>query len=495
MTLGEILTETSKRFPHKTCISFEGTKITYSQIDKTVRRVSGGLKKLGLCERDRAAILMRNCPEYIITYFAIICSGGIAVPVNTFLIAKEVAYILNDSGCRILLYDIKHKKIVNSIKEHLPDIKTAMYEEIPEEEAPNYSGYDEETAVLLYTSGTTGFPKGAVLTHLNLISNIKACLKVMLFTHEDKVLLFLPLFHSFSFTVCVLLPIYSGATIVLLESVKPFSKVIKSILKDRITLFVGVPTIYNILVRKKIPFIFRFLINYFIKIRACVSGASALPKETILKFEKTFNLPLLEGYGLTEASPVIAVNPLNGVRKPGSVGPPLEGIDVAIVDDNNEKLKTGEKGELIAKGPNIMKGYFNMERETNDVLKEGWLYTGDMAKIDEDGYIYIIDRKKDLIIKDGLNIYPSEIETSVLRYPSVEECAMVGIKGTKGSEMPVLFIKKKDDVLLQEKEIRDYLKENVAMFKMPKKIIFLKEFPKTSTGKIKKNELRRWKTK
>jgi long-chain acyl-CoA synthetase len=221
-----------------------------------------------------------------------------------------------------------------------------------------------------------------------------------------------------------------------------------------------------------------------------VSGAAALPGDTLHAFEERFKVPLLEGYGLTEASPVVSVNPLKGVRKPTSVGPPLPGVEVAVVGEDGKKMVPGGVGELIVKGPNVMKGYFNKEEETKEVLKDGWLYTGDMARIDEDGYIYIVDRKKDMIIIDGMNIYPREVEDIVTQHPSVEECAMVGISDGRGSEIPVLFIKKKENAILDESEIRKFLKGQIAQFKMPRRIVFVDEFPKTATGKIKKPELR-----
>ncbi len=491
MTLSNLLSERAREIPGKTFIKFRKSKLTYLRADNLASLVSGGLRRHGLNIKDRAAIIMENCPEYIISYFAILRAGGIAVPVNTFLVAEEMIYILRDSGCKIVIYGNNFKNHVEKIKKGIPGIKSLMFDEIPQQMAEPYIGNDDEVAVFLYTSGTTGFPKGAMLTNFNLISNVEACLKVILFSRKDRVLLFLPLFHSFTFTICVLVPVYTGASMVLLESVKPFSGVINSIFRDRITLFVAVPTVYNILVRKRLPFFFKYIFKSLVCIRACISGASALPEDTLSAFEKRFNIPLLEGYGLTEASPVVSVNPLGDTRKPSSVGPPLPGIEVAVIGRDGKRLASGETGELIVKGPNIMKGYFNKEQETAEVLKEGWFYTGDMAKTDEDDYIYIVDRKKDLIIVDGMNIYPREIENAAMKLNSIEECAMVGIPDSKGSEITMLFVKKKGNAVLDEKEIRNYLKTCVAPFKIPKRIIFVEEFPKTATGKIKKNELRK----
>jgi long-chain acyl-CoA synthetase len=278
-----------------------------------------------------------------------------------------------------------------------------------------------------------------------------------------------------------------------MTSVKPFSNVLHSIVRDRITLFVAVPTVYTILSKKDLSFLAKLAMKLLVKIRLCVSGAAALPEATLLGFEERFKIPLVEGYGLTEASPVVSVNPLRGVRKPMSVGLPIPGVQVSILGDDGSVLPPGEVGELAVKGPNVMKGYFNREKETHAVIKDGWLFTGDMARVDSEGYIFIVDRKKDLIIVDGMNIYPREVEDFVGHHPSVEECAMVGIPESKGTEITCLFIKREENTSVDDKEIRDFLKGNVAQFKIPKRIRFIEEFPKTATGKIKKPELRKWK--
>jgi long-chain acyl-CoA synthetase len=434
---------------------------------------------------------MDNCPEYIISYFAILRAGGITVPVNTFLTPDEISYILRDSGCKILIYSNGFTTHIEKIKNSVPELTALRFDEIPREETETLVIPDSDVAVLLYTSGTTGFPKGAMLTHTNLVSNAEASAKALQVSRRDRFLLFLPLFHSFAFTACVLVPIYSGASIILLKSVKPFLNVIKSIIRHRITLIAGVPTIYNILAKKRIPVLMRYLLKLLLNIRACISGAAALPADTLSAFESRFKVPLIEGYGLTEASPVVAVNPLIGIRKPSSVGFPVHGVETAIIGEDGKKAPAGVVGELIVKGPNIMKGYFNKEEETWAVLRDGWLYTGDMAKIDEDGYIYIVDRKKDLIIVDGMNIYPREVEDIIMRLASVQECAMVGVPDGKGSETPLLYIKKKEEALVEESDIMESLKDRIAPFKIPRKIIFIDEFPKTATGKIKKTELRK----
>ena len=496
MTLSNLISERAGKTPGKICIKYENRKISCLELNSMVDSAAGGLREIGVKNKDRVAILMENSPEYIISYFAIIRAGGIVVPVNTFLTTDEIAYIISDSDCKVLICGNEFRSHMERIKRGRPRLMAVSFDEILQQEAEPCTCEDEnrddEVAVLLYTSGTTGFPKGAMLTHGNLISNAKACHNVIPLSGKDRILLFLPLFHSFSFTICVILPIYAGATIVLLRSVKPFSKVINSVFRDRITFFVAVPTVYTILSKKKVPLVLRYLLRFLLSIKVCISGAAALPEATIREFEKRFKLPLLEGYGLSEASPAVAVNPLKGIRKPGSVGPPLPGVEVAVIGKDGNKLPAGEVGELIVKGPNIMKGYYNRDEETAAVLKDGWLYTGDMAKLDEDGYIYIVDRKKDLIIIDGMNVYPREIEEFIIKHPSVDECAMAGVPDGRGSEISMLFIKRKGDADVDEQEIRNYMKGRLARFKIPRRIIFIDEFPKTATGKIKKTELRKW---
>lgn len=491
MTLNSMLSDMAGKSPGKVCVKFKDRGFTYLEMDNLVNLVSGGLQAVGMKAGDRVAILMDNCPEYLVSYFAILRAGGIVVPINTFLIAGEIAYILKDAGSAMLIHGSDHIKHIPDIEKQAPGLAAMMFDDIPRKNAKPYSGDSREVAVLLYTSGTTGFPKGAMLTHDNLLSNVESCRKVFGFTDRDRMLLLLPLFHSFTFTVCALLPFYCGASIVLLESVKPFSRVIKSIFKDRITLLVAVPAIYNILAKKKVPFYMKLIMKLFVRLRACVSGASSLPVNTISAFEDKFRIPLIEGYGLTEASPVVAVNPINGVRKPGSVGPPIPGVEAALaLAEGND---AGDTGELMVKGPNVMKGYYNKVTETNEVMRSEWLYTGDMARIDEDGYIYIVDRKKDVIIVDGMNIYPREVEDAALLHPAVEECAMVGVPDGRGSEATVIYIKKKEGIVSDDIDIRKHLKGLIAGFKIPRRIRFIDEFPKTATGKIRKNELKKLK--
>jgi long-chain acyl-CoA synthetase len=276
----------------------------------------------------------------------------------------------------------------------------------------------------------------------------------------------------------------------LLPSVRPFSRVVKSLIVDRITLFVAIPTVYKILAEKKMPFFIKLLLN----LRLCVSGAAPLPVKVIHEFEAAFKVPLLEGYGLTEASPVVSINPLDkSHRKPGTVGLPLPGIEVKVVDDCGTPLPHGATGELIVKGPNVMQGYLNKPEDTAKTLKDGWLYTGDVAVIEETGHIRIIDRKKDMIIVDGLNVYPYEVEEVLYRHPSVKDCSMIGVphEHEEGKELAMMYVVLKDGAQITPKALREFLTEHVAHYKIPRRFIFSNDLPRTATGKIMKKELRK----
>jgi long-chain acyl-CoA synthetase len=498
MNLIDILFKAGKQAGNKVFMAEDKKKMTYSKACSEVERFSSGLSRLGIKKGDRVAILLNNCMEFVISYFAIIYAGAEAVPVNTFLRFEEMDYILKDSGAKSLITSSDFKGIIKELGD-LPEIKNYIsIGEIPVQYTPFASIYcdektsaveinDNETAVIIYTSGTTGYPKGALLTHSNLISNIDASTRAIKVNNNDRFILFLPMFHALTFTVCVLLPIYRLNFVRIMKSVLPFSNIIKSLVFDRITIFVAIPQVFNVLSMRKIPKIALWLLN----VRVCVSGAAPLPGEVLKRFEKRFNIPLLEGYGLSEASPVVSVNPLDAERKPGSVGLALPGVTTAIMDESGEKLKTGEEGEIAVSGPNVMKGYLNKPEDTAATLKDGWLYTGDIGRIDEQGYIYILDRKKDLIIVNGMNLYPREVEDVLYKNPVVEDAAVVGIKDETHGEIPIGVIKLKEGRASTEVEMRQFCRKHLANFKVPHRFEFWPDLPRTGTGKILKREIKR----
>jgi len=493
LSLDQLLKTRAQISPRKIFIKFEGSSFTFKEMDRLAGIYAVYLLKHGMKRSDRVALLSQNCPQYVAAYFGIIRAGGIVLPLNNLLAADEVNYILNDAGVQVCFFDTECKGTVEKLKEKasrtfvlLTDVTTEAGTAEPVVPPPTHTLDDIST--ILYTSGTTGSPKGALLTHKNIILNALACAAAIHISHKDRFVVFLPLFHSFTFTVCVIIPLLTGSMISLLPSVRPFSRVVKRLILDRITLFVAIPTIYKILAEKDMPFLVKMLLN----LRLCVSGAAPLPVKVINDFERAFKVPLLEGYGLTEASPVVSINPDDhGRRKPGTVGLPLPGIEVRVVDDEGKQLGTGVPGELLVKGPSVMTGYLNRPEDNARTIRDNWLYTGDIASLDQDGYIKIIDRKKDMIIVDGLNVYPFEVEEVLYRHSAVKDCAMIGVLHGEDKEIPIMYVVLKDGQQATPKTFRDFLSEHVAHYKIPRRFLMIDELPRTATGKILKKEIRR----
>lgn len=501
MTLGKMLEDTAQRAPRKCAIKFQKKKITYRELNESVNRAAHGFVSLGLQKGDRVGIFCDNCPEYIMSYLAVSKFGGIVVPINNFLTGNEVKYIANDCQIKVLITSKKFLRTVQPVLPQMESVKHVVVINDPEQKehttfaqllesgSPENIHADvspDDLAVFIYTSGTTGHPKGAMLSHNNLFSNVRDGCQAINIVKKDKFLLFLPMFHSFTFTVCVLIPIYASATIVLLGSVKSFDEIKKAILFDRVTIFIGVPAVFNILASKPLPKI----LKYIHAIKFFISGSAPLPAPVIDKIEEKFGSPLCEGYGLSEASPVVSVNPRFAVRKVGSVGLPLPNVQVKIVDAELNEKSIGKIGELAVKGPNVMQGYYNMPEETKKTLVDGWLLTGDIAKIDEDEYVFIVDRKKDMLLVRGINVYPREIEDVLYTHPKILECAVIGVPDESKGEVPKAFIVIRERETLSEREVRDFCKQNLAIYKLPKYIEFRPSLPKNATQKIMKRDLR-----
>jgi long-chain acyl-CoA synthetase len=505
-----LLENSAKKFSWRKCLISDNAAYSFHRLSRESSRLAFALKeKLGIKKGDRVAILMKNSPEFIIAFFAILKTGAVCVPLNIFLTFKELKYILKDCRTRLL---ISSSEFLNVLDEALPekqkgindllnlerviltDKKTDkfLYWQELLKDLPHSCGdghldiKPDDLAVLIYTSGTTGLPKGVMLSHNNLYSNVIASLQDLEITHRDRFLLILPMFHSFTLTVCILVPICAGARIIIIKSVKPFQKVLRSILLNRITIVVGIPHLYDILKNLALPPILQQLL----RVKLCISGAAPLSPQTLEAFNEKFKkISLLEGYGLTEASPVVSLNPLRGVRKVGSIGLPVPGVKVKVVREDESEAATEEIGELIVNGPNVMLGYLNLPEETKKVIKGGWLFTGDMARIDSDKYIYIAGRKKEMIITHGMNIYPLEIENVLKLHPKIKEVAVVGKKDKSRGEVPVAFIVLRKDCSAQDREIIDYCKGRLANYKIPRWIEFREDLPKTPTGKILKRKL------
>jgi len=502
MNLKQLLENSARDFPEREAIIFGDRRISYDELNRRADSIAGILKNHHqIAKGDRVALLLKNSPDYAAFLFGIFKLGAIAIPINTFLTGQEISFILNDAGVSLLVsssdFDAAASTIetadgfkgVSDINDECwrsPDSAIALLEELNEPAADvAVNAHDE--AMFVYTSGTTGKPKAAMLTHHNLGSNISSCVRHIKLEQGDVFLNILPMFHSFTLMVNLLVPLSLGARIVLLESIFPVEKVVEGLVRERCTVMVGVPQIFNMMAYKELPEAIKNGIN----LRMCISGSAPLPATIINSFEQKFNIPLLEGYGLTEASPVVSVNPLAGERRVGSVGLLLPDVEAAIFDDEDNELPVGEIGEIVLRGPNIMKGYFQREQETRAALSSGWLHTGDIGKLDEKGYLYIIDRKKDMLISKGMNVYPREIEEALSLHPAVAEAAVVGRLDDTGSETAVAFVILREGHTPTPAEIIQFLKPKLAGYKIPREITFIDEFPRTSTGKVLKRELRK----
>lgn len=501
--LVELLDNNVFEFSRKTALIFGLKKITYGQLINISKRLSSALRRLGIGKSDRVVLWLPNCPEFIYSFFAIARLGAAVVPVNTMFKREEARFVIEDCQAKILICSIDKINDSRNIFSRTDTLKHLVCLPAPkggegvsdfgklietcEEFKENISIYDDDIAEIVYTSGTTGKPKGVCLSHKNLISNIKDCSKAIGFRRRDCVLCILPLFHSFSSTICMLLPLYGGAKIVIMRSVRPFKRVVRAIFKHRVTIFIGVPSIYNILSEVKISPL-KWFLNIFVNpVRLYTSGAAALPYPVWNKFVKKFRRPLLQGYGLTEASPVVSLNLLKGKKRPDSVGRALLSVKAKVVDSDGKDLPACAVGELLVKGPSVMRGYYNLDEETKKTLKNGWLYTGDLAKIDNDGFIYIMGRNKEMINVRGFNVYPREIEDILYMCPQIKEAAVIGVFHRHRGEVPVAFVVR--DGQPEEKEIIDYLRANLASYKVPLKIFFKDNLSKNSTGKIVKRDL------
>jgi len=493
LPLDQLLQQRARLSGRKTFIKFEGAAFSFQEMDRLAGVYAAYLLEKKMQRGDRVALLSQNNPYYVAAYFGIIRAGGIVLPLNHLLTHEEIDFILNDAGAQTCFFDHDCSGTIEKLREKntrsyvmLAEVADAAGAAVPVVPTPAH-GVDE-IATILYTSGTTGSPKGALLTHRNIMANALACAAAIHISSKDRFVVFLPLFHSFTFTVCVVIPLVTGSLISLLPGVRPFSRVVKRLILDRITLFVAIPTVYKILAEKNMPFLVKMLLN----LRLCVSGAAPLPVKVIKDFEAAFKVPLLEGYGLTEASPVVSINPDDhGRRRPGTVGLPLPGVEVRVVDDEGKPVATGVPGELLVKGPNVMTGYLNRPEDTAKAIRDNWLSTGDIASLDADGYIRIIDRKKDMIIVDGLNVYPFEVEEVMYRHSAVKDCAMIGVLHGEDKEIPIMYVVLKDGHQVTAKAFREFLAEHVAHYKIPRRFLMIEELPRTATGKILKKEIRK----
>lgn len=471
MFLEEYLAQTA---PER--IAIQGpAPVRYGALTEEIARFRTVLAELGVGKGDRVGLYSPNCAEFIYTYFATVSLGAIIVPINCMLTKDEVGYIVEDAGISVLVSSTEFTTSAQDLL--LTDLTkraAAVTECIPAETERTA----DDVCTLIYTSGTTGRPKGAMLTQRNLVANVEQFNRVLPHEPEDNVLCVLPMYHCFGWTTCVMNPLLRGASLTPVATFLP-GEILQAIAQYRTTVVFLVPPLYHLLVRLAKP-------ESLTSVRRFVSGGASLPEPVARKFEEIYGLPILEGYGLSEASPVVAVNP-EAKHKYFSIGPSLPGVDVRI--DAEEPYVAGTIGELLVRGDNVMKGYWKLPEASAEALRDGWLHTGDLAYCDEDGYIYIVDRSKDMIIVNGENVYPREVEDAIYRFPGVSEVAVVGHPGGLRGQFVCAYIVMHEGQQLVVQDLRRFLAKQLAGFKLPRKYVVLDALPKNSTGKILKRVL------
>jgi long-chain acyl-CoA synthetase len=478
--------------PDKTALFWGEDTYSYSELWAQSLTVSVRLQAQFKVQRgDRVGIWLKNCPEFIPSLLGTLYAGAVAVPINNFLKTEEVLYILNDAGMDLLITDNELATHGRALGSRRRGLGLLHLEELSEQGSmalnpgcpvPESAVSSSDLAVLIYTSGTTGRPKGAMLSHANLLHNVESCRIVLQTVDADRFGVLLPLFHSYMLTVGLLLPLLVGGSIVLVKSLHPVRNVLQELLEREVTVLPAIPQFYRSMVSAPI--------SSPLPMRICVSGAAPLPQQILREFEAKFKVPLIEGYGLSEASPVVTKNPLDATRKPGSIGLPIPHVEVSIQDDSGRQLGAHEVGELCVRGGNVMLGYWQQPEETAKTMRNGWLLTGDIGYRDQEGYYFITDRKKDMLLVNGINVYPREIEEVLYQFPGVKEAAVIGKPDVRKGEQPVAFVSANDGVVLEEKALQQFVRKKLADYKVPRRVVLLPGLPRNATGKILKTSLR-----
>jgi long-chain acyl-CoA synthetase len=491
--LSHNLAESAAIYPDHPAVRMDDEVLTYSALDRLASQLVTFLRDRGVAVGDRVGLMLPNVAQFPIAYYGILRAGAVVVPMNPLLKEREVEYYLDDSGARLLLAwpDVTAEAAAGA-KAAGADFLTVVPGEFesmlaaldPASDDP-VSRADDDTAVLLYTSGTTGKPKGAELTHGGLNRNQAVTARTLIEVGPDDVVMgCLPLFHVFGMGCGMNAAISSGAMLTLIPRFTP-GKALQVIDRHRVTIFEGVPTMYAAMLG--VPERDEYDVS---TLRCCVSGGAALPVEVLRGFEEAFACIILEGYGLSESSPVAAFNHPHRKRKPGSIGTPIEGVRMRLVDEHRIAVAAGEIGEIQICGHNVMKGYWNRPDATAATVDaEGWLSTGDLAKQDADGYFFIVDRKKDLLIRGGYNVYPREVEEVLYEHPAVAEAAVVGIPHSSLGEEIGAAVQLKTGAATTPEELRDHVKQRIAAYKYPRVIWIVDELPKGPTGKILRREI------
>jgi long-chain acyl-CoA synthetase len=489
--LASIVTESAARDAAAAAVVLGPTSLTYGELDDRAARLATLLRERGIEPGDRVGVMLPNVLEFPIAYYGILRAGAVVVPMNVLLKRREIAYYLEDSGAKLLL---AWHGFIGDAETGAADAGAELIAVEPGEfgalldEVEPMEGIaevdDEDTAVILYTSGTTGQPKGAELSHLNLIRNAEVSSRTNTTVGPgDIVLGALPLFHTFGQTVSMNASMLVGATLTLVPKFDP-GLVLETMARDGVTHFYGVPTMYGALLHH--PERESFDTS---ALRVCMTGGSSMPVEVLRAFEDAFGAIVLEGYGLSETSPVASCNHPHMERKAGSIGTPIEGVEMRIVDEQDAEVPRGDVGEIVIRGHNIMKGYWGREDATEEALRGGWFHSGDMGREDDDGYFFVVDRKKDMIIRGGYNVYPREVEELLYEHPAIREAAVVGVPHDEWGEEIGAAVVLEPGAEASPEEISAWVRERIAAYKYPRVVWFLEDLPKGPTGKILKREI------
>ncbi len=489
--LASIVTASAARDAAAPAVRLGDRALTYGDLDDGSARVATLLRERGLKPGDRVGVMLPNVLEFPLAYYGVLRAGGVVVPMNVLLKRREIAFYLEDSGAKLLL---AWHGFADEARDGADDAGTELITVEPEAFAATLAGVeptpelaevdDSDTAVILYTSGTTGKPKGAELSHANLLRNADVSARTNTTVGQgDVVLGALPLFHSFGQTVSLNASVLVGATLTLVPKFDP-GEALRTMDRDNVTHFYGVPTMYGALLHHPDRG------DYDLStLRVCMTGGSSMPVEVLRGFEDAFGAIVLEGYGLSETSPVSSCNHPDKERKPGSIGTPIEGVEMKIVDENDADVPQGEVGEIVIRGHNIMKGYWERPDATEEAMRGGWFHSGDMGRIDEEGYFYVVDRKKDMIIRGGYNVYPREVEELLYEHPSIREAAVLGVPHDEwGEEVGAAVVLEPGEECAPE-EISAWVRERIAAYKYPRVVWFMDDLPKGPTGKIVKREI------
>ncbi len=497
-SLPDLLADSVASYPDHAAIILQNETLSYSRLDELSDQAASAILAQGVTPGQRIGLYCINCAEFAVAYFGILKAGATIVPINVLLKPIEIEFILHDAGAKGLIYHRNFEQSAAELTENLPQLDFSVV--IGGESSRAYSWSDflrvknplarpeidsnRDLAVILYTSGTTGQPKGAMLSHANLSADVASALEALRWrSGQEVILLVLPMFHAFAGTVGMLATLASGCAFVPVVKFDP-DKIAQTVAQSRATIFLGVPSMYSVMLRLKSE-----KLALFATLRYCVSGGSALPVTVLQQFEALYGIKIYEGDGPTECAPVTCVNPIDGVTKPGTVGLCIPRVEMKVFDDDGVELPTGQIGEICVRGPNVMKGYWNQPEETAKVFRGDWFLTGDLGCVDEDGYFSIIDRKKDLVIVNGMNVYPKVIEDVLYKMPAILEAAVVGEAHAVHGEVPVAYVVLEPEAEVSESEIRAWCREALGRYQVPRRVYLVAELPKNATGKILKREL------